>query len=160
MTINWSTAQLSLRPTNDEARRIAHAFAALWRRTTRVAEELGWQWNPGAVVQLYFDPDAGSAALKVFVSSSKRDRFIVRVTPRPGRLQRVLDALHAAAAALPHPSAVAAAKVKADGNVSIDVVEATTTWEVVVGEDHPDDATVEKRLHAFVGPLLRAIPRA
>jgi hypothetical protein len=82
------------------------------------------------------------------------------VTPRPEKRQAILDALHAVAAALPHASGVAATTTRRTGNVLVDVVEVTSSWEEVIGDDDPDAATVEKRLHAFVGPLLRAIPPA
>lgn len=160
MKIDWSTAQLSLRPKDDEELRVARMFAELWSATRRVGEELGWDVSPGSIVQLYFQSNENSSASEIFVSPSKRDRFLLRVTPRRGKRQLILDALHAAAAALPHPSKVEATTTKRSGSVAVDVVEVTTSWEAVVGEDGPDGRTVEKRLQAFVGPLLRAIPLA
>jgi hypothetical protein len=160
MKIDWSTVQLSLRPKDENEQRIATEFAELWRTTRHVGEELGWDVSPGSIVQLYLQFNEASEASEIFISPSKRDRFLFRVTPRPGKRQSILDALHAAAAALPHASGVAATTTRRTGNVTVDVVEVTSSWEAVIGEDVPDGPTVEKRLHAFVGPLLRAIPPA
>ncbi len=159
MQTNWSTVQLSLRPQDEQERNIARQFATFWRPTWQVGEELGWKVSPGAIVQLYFQYNEQSAASEVFVSPTKRDRFIVRVTPKLARKKAILDALHAAAAALPHPSAVNAAIARRSGNVSVDVIEVTSSWEAVIGEDGPTADIVAKRLHAFVCPLLRAIPK-
>jgi hypothetical protein len=158
MNVDWSAVQLSLRPKDEEEERTAREFATFWAPTRRVGEELGWDVSPGAIIQLYLQYNEQSAASEIFVSSSKRDRFLFRVTPKPGQLKRILSALHAAAAALPNPSAVKQTTTER-GSVQVDVVEVTSTWEAVIGEDHPDGPKVSQRLHAFVAPLLRAVAR-
>jgi hypothetical protein len=157
-TTNWSTIQLSLRPRDEQERLLMQEFAGFWKRTRSLGESLGWNVTPGAIVQLYFQHNPGVSASEVFLSPSKRDRFLFRVTPIPGAREKVLAALQQAAGKVPGGAEVATSKVSRSGGVKVDVVEVRSTWEDVIGEDEPTGAMVEDRLYAFAEPLLRAIP--
>ena len=158
MSVNWSKVQLSLRPANSEETSVALEFQKLWARTREVGKDLGWNVSAGSRVQLYFQWNDGSAASEIFVSPSQRDRFVFRVTPTIGALASIRDALRPVASSL-SGAEIATEQVTRTKGVKLDVVEVRSTWEDVIGDDSPSSETVATRLHDFVVPLLRAIPK-
>lgn len=157
MGTNWSKVQLALRPANDEELRQALDFQGFWKRTWTAGERLGWNVSAGSRVQLYFQWNDASAASEVFVSPSQRDRFLVRVTPTPGSLAVIRDALNPVVPGL-SGAEVFQGRVTRTKGVKVDVVEVRSTWEDVIGDDEPSPETITTRLHDFVVPILRAIP--
>ena len=149
--------RLTLRPRDGDERRAMEEFAELWEPVRKVARELGWRPNAGSIIELYLERNERSVASQVFVSPYRPERFLFRVTPRPGHEPAVREALALATARLPVPTKLLSSTLqRAAGPVqSVDVV---TTWQAVVGTDSPSDATVSNRLRTFVEPLVRAIP--
>ena len=151
---SWATAKLTLFPKNEEETRRMREFALLWATTTRTAESLGWKWNPGSIIQLYLEVNPRSLARQVFVSPNDPKRFLVRVVPLVGAAPSVLRALEEVGRRMPQGPKVALS-ARGTGETVVDV---RATRAQVLGTDEPTDVEVERRLAAFVDPILRAIP--
>lgn len=155
---DWSAVQLALNGPSDSERKISEEFSTFWRKVEKDSEEMGWSHNPGSIVQRYFDKNERSVAATIFVTPQKRDRFLFRVHAPRHALEQIRDALVPVASRLPGAS-VSIQRIPGPKGTKVDVVDVRSTWEDVIGDDQPTGEVVTDRLHSFVTPLLRAVPR-
>jgi hypothetical protein len=143
----------------DERRSNRHEFAKLWS-TTRVAlVDGGWNVGAGSVIQLYLKNNARSAADLVIVSPLARSqRFWIRIRPgKASMLNEMEGAVTRAVADHPASPTVERITLKQVKGVQEQVQVASSLWCVLEGA--VGSAAIERRLHDFVVPVTRAIPR-
>lgn len=136
-------------PNSEEIRRNKENFAKLWESTRQGARELGWhRIEAGDIVELYLSEGTSDLAASVFVSPTKAERFLIRVTPKPGRLGAVVKVMEEAARSALVPTEVAGVQVtRKEGKVN--VVDVTTSlYALLSREEKP--AEIERRLADYV----------
>jgi hypothetical protein len=98
---------------------------------------------------VYLENNPGSPVKRVFITGYKPERFLFRITPREGMIDKLVPAIAACAAEMPNPPNV---EVLDDGRIDI-----MCTREAVLGATPiPPDAAAQ-RLLAFAQPLLTAL---
>lgn len=142
-------------PDSEEIRRNRENFAKLWGSTRRGARELGWhRIEAGDIVELYLSEGTSDLAASVFVSPAKAERFLIRVTPKPGRLGAVIKVMEEAARSAWVPTEVANRQVTRKGKVN--VVDVTSSLHALLNrEEQP--AEMERRLANYVLHFLRRL---
>lgn len=140
-------------PSIDVNRQNRRNFAKLWGPTRSLAHGLGWKVRADSIVELYLTDNAHSIASWVFISPAMADRFLIRVTPRPGKLELVNERMSSIAQSLPQASEVGSRAVMRKGGAT-EVVDVVTTLRDVLGPEEVSVEVLEERLRAFVEPLL------
>lgn len=151
-----SVGALTLRPVDLGEKKEMLNFAKLWDPTVAMAQALGWRVGRGSIVELYLRENQRALAPEVFISPKDPARFLIRITPGQGNLERVLASVKAAVQALPQEVSVSERRVpRARGHV--EVVEVRTTQARVLGAERDSVEVLERRLLGFVGPVLKAL---
>jgi len=101
-------------------------------------------------------PRRAAAASWVFVSPAKADRFLIRVTPAEGSLQRTSEWMTAIASGRDERIEVIQHRVLRKGGRET-VVDVITTLSDVLDPEATTAEVMEKRLCAFVEPFLLAL---
>lgn len=131
-------------------------FAKMWNDTKALAGDLGWKVGTGSIVELYLSNNPRSLVEDVFISPAKFERFLFRVTPRMGNIDKALRSLENAAKFLNIPVEVEMAVVpRKEGKV--EVVEVKSTLRNVVGSEPKKPEEIEKNLREFIRPFLHAL---
>jgi hypothetical protein len=131
-------------------------FAKLWQRTRSVAHKGGWKITPGAIVELYLTENPSSLASCIFISPAKFDRFLFRVTPRPGKIKVVMDKLNKACDLLGQGVEIVQHEVQRKAGKE-KVVDIITSLREILGTEQISPEQMESKLCCFVDPLLQAV---
>ncbi|KPJ58322.1 MAG: hypothetical protein AMJ46_14340 [Latescibacteria bacterium DG_63] len=143
----------------DRETRRAHRrnFAKLWGSMRTLGREVGWTVRRGSIVELSFTRNRRAIAERIFVSPAKAERFLVSVTPKSPSRQatEVLRRIDGAVQSTGVRAEVGEATVVRQSR-RVKVIQVITTLRDVLG-DASTVEQLEKRLTAFVGPILRAL---
>ena len=146
-------------PDPDIQRANRENFKKLWGPTRSCATGLGWKKiEGGGIVELYLSHNPSSLASMIFISPSKAERFLVRMTPADGDAQALAGILERASqeARLSLDVSVSARQSTTD---KIPVVDCTTSLYMLLGDQELAVADIEQRLLSIVQPLLVAIQK-
>ena len=143
-------------PDSEENIRNRKNFAKLWNSTKSLARDLGWKVSRGSIVELYLSESPTPLATDIFISPSKQERFLFRVTPSKGAENAVFQLLKNIAETLLVPVEIEKEVVRRKEGKVI-VVDITTSLIKVIGKDKKDSAELEKRLQNFVGTFLSTL---
>jgi len=145
-------------PDDQENHRNRKNFAKLWGKTRSFAHRLGWSVNPGSIVELYLSQNPSSCAESIFISPTKFDRFLVRVTPRKAsdhllqpRLQQAMDSL------MPRTEIIEREVARKGGKKK--VIDITSSLREILGDGILSTDEIEDRLLEFAEPILLSIQK-
>jgi hypothetical protein len=144
-------------PDDQENRRNRKNFAKLWGKTRSFAHRLGWSVNPGAIVELYLSQNPSSRAESLFISPTKFDRFLVRVTPRKAS-DHLLQRLQQATDSLMPRTEITEREVKRKGGKER-VIDITSSLREILGNRTLTADEIEDRLLEFAEPILLSIQK-
>jgi hypothetical protein len=134
-------------------------FAKLWSSIRSLAHDLGWTVGTGAIAELYLWNSPSKHASEVFISPTRAERFLVRVTPTPGSEEVALGLIRKAAEGLQFT-------VEVDRNIvnrkqgRVPVIDIKTTILEILGEEEQSTAAMEGRLLAYISGFLQALQKS
>ena len=133
-------------------------FAKLWGRTRSFAHTIGWKVGTGAIVELYLTENPNSLASSIFISPTKAERFLFRVTPQKNKSTQVEKVLRASTLSVAGKVEIRSREVARKEGKEL-VVDLTTSLREILGVKFLSPEEIENKLLLFVQPLLLAVDR-
>ena len=142
-------------PDRDKKLANQREFAKLWTLTRSNLKQMGWHTQTGSRIDLYLDNKSSQWSKQIFVSPYMAERFLIRVTPRRGHLQDILDAARDVSVSMFLRPMVEVQKIKRKDGLTEVVDIQTSLFNVLRNASTPDD--MEKALCGFVSAFVKEI---
>ncbi|RLB60214.1 MAG: hypothetical protein DRH08_15735, partial [Deltaproteobacteria bacterium] len=127
------------------------AFKELWQLAADYGRQRGWKVETNKNAELYYFPDESSPLYQLFVSPSKSERFLIRMTLRKGTDEsRLLKKLEAVTTTVPFEIIGYERKSPRKGKqVAENVIDITSSLANVIGTTE-DRELIKQRLLDYV----------
>jgi len=135
----------------DEDKQNRTAFMELWRPTAEYGRTRAWKVENNKNAEVYFTPDTASPLHQVFVSPSKSERFLIRMTLREGiKAKAFLNKLESAGTTVPFEMVSYERSSSRDKKTVVEeVIDITSSLANVIGRTE-DRALISRRLKEYV----------
>jgi len=130
-------------------------FAKLWILTRSNLKQMGWRTQIGSRIELYLDNKSSKWSQQIFISPYLAERFLIRVTPRPGYLQEIFDAAKDVSALMSLQPTVEVHKIRRKDGLTEVVDIQTSLFNVLRSASTADE--MEQALWSFVGKFVKEI---
>jgi hypothetical protein len=142
---------------SDEKNRAA--FKELWRLAVDYGRQCGWRVETNKNAEMYYYSGQSDLLYQVFVSPSKSERFLLRLTLKDGvDVKKLHDQLQQVDIDVPFETVAFIKRGKRDGkNISEDAIDITTSLRHVIG-DTEDRKQMQQLLLNFVKSFLVLVP--
>ena len=150
-----SVGELDNKEENKQNRR---NFAKFWSPTKTYANQQGWKVGTGSVVELYLSEGKGELASNVYITPMKVERFLIRITPKKGKVDELLQKIEILARQHElSPDVSKKTILRAEGK--IEVVDIATSLFIVLGEETQEVLDIEKKLLNYVTYFLKVLEK-
>lgn len=131
------------------------SFKELWQLAADYGRQRGWKVETNKNAELYYSPDSDCPLYQVFVSPSKAERFLIRLTLREGvDAARMVEKMESVETSVPFEVVVYQRKTPRNGGQVVeDVIDITSSLSNVIGETE-DRELIKVRLLEFVKGFL------
>jgi len=142
-------------PNRDKKLANQKEFAKLWLLTRSNLKQMGWRTQTGSRIELYLYNDSSNMSQQIFISPYLAERFLVRVTPRPGRLRDVFDALKPVSTSMSVQPTVEVHRIMRKNGLTEVVDIQTSLFNVLRSASTAEE--MEQALWSFVSAFLKKI---
>jgi hypothetical protein len=142
-------------PDRDKKLANQREFAKLWILTRSNLKQMGWRTQTGSRIELYLDNKSSKWSQQIFISPYLAERFLIRVTPRPGHLPEILDAATDVSALMSLQPTVEVHKIRRKDGLTEVVDIQTSLFNVLRSASTADE--MEQALWSFVGTFVKEI---
>lgn len=134
------------------------AFMELWQLAADYGRQRCWKVETNKNAEIYYSPDDASPLYQVFVSPSKAERFLIRLTLKSGvDAKKILAQIEGADTAVPFETVCYERKSPRNGQQVVEsVIDITTSLKNVIG-DTENREEIQRKLRDFVQSFLGRI---